>query len=674
MAKAFKILSIILLTLIVLIGIGIFLLIHFVDPNKLKSEIGTTVYNTTGHHFTINGNLSWSFFPWIGFKVQDAELDSAPGFENTPLAKIGEADISIRLLPLLTGHLEVHNVELNSLQMNLIRNAVGATNWQMMDDDKTDTTSTTTNKAKINTPSDSDILNFSIANLTVVNSNINWQDQLKKQTYEFKNLYINGHNVGTQQLFPLTISFDLGSNKFSKPLPVSFSGNFNVDNHLDSVAINQIDVNLDNFEVEADLSAKNLKGRANFQGDIHIPAFNLPKFLNNFNITLPKMEKTDALQNLSADIAFNGGNNTLSIKPLKIGIDDTTVNGDINVSNLKTYQTNFKLNVDNLNVDNYMPEKVIHKTTKKKTSSTNTANIPAAAENDQKIMLPIELLRNLNLQGSIGINQFVIANLHMSNLQGNLKANDGVLILSPVTASLYEGNLNGQTSLNVQNSIPAYQLTTNVKGVQGQALLSDLLNKNFISGTADFSADLSTNGNTVNTLLNQLDGSGRFAFNKGQLNGVNVAYEIACTQALLHKKSLPEKPKDNSTPFGTTTGTIKLNNGVATNDDLQINNKYFLGKGKGVINLNFQQLNYTLSIFPQHGDLKTYSIPININGLLNSPRIQLDTNAILKQVLDRQKDRIIQQEKQRAQKKVQQQLNKYVKNKDLKQTLGKILG
>ncbi len=667
MAKTLKILGIIILTIIVLIGLGITLLIHFVDPNKFKSEIDAAVYHNTGRHLTINGNLAWTFFPWIGFKVTNAELDNAPGFGKQPLAKIGEADISIRLLPLLTGHVEIHNVELNGLQINLIRNENGAVNWKI-NKQQTNSTNTTNNTKhspetinKANTA-----LNFSISNLTVVNSSITWNDQLNKIAYSFNNLYIAGHNVGTQKLFPLTVSFNLNSKKFSKPIAVSFSANFNIGKYLASIGINQIDVTINDFEMGGDLSAKNLQGPITFQGDLHIPMFNLRNLLKAFNIILPNFNNSKALEKLSTDLAFNGGDNKLSIKPFKLTVDDTTVNGEINFSNLKQRKINYKLTANNIDIDDYFPRKL--KTTP--LSKTNTTNAVDANAGNQKITLPINLLRHLNLQGSFAINQFVVANLHLSDVQTQLKAQNGMIKLAPVTANLYEGALTTNATLNVESAIPQYQLTTTIKAVQAQSLINDLLHKNFIAGTANFSTMLNSNGNTVQSLIRNLNGSGHFNFKNGQINGINVEYELARAKALLDKKTIPNKPKSNSTPFGNITGSYNINNGLINNNDLQITNQHFVGKGAGELNLVQSSLNYKLNILPKDDDLKEYRIPIKITGALTTPSVQLDMDDILKQVLEKQKKRLIEQQKQR----LQQEVKKHIKHKDLQNAVGKLLG
>lgn len=663
MAKLFKIFIVLAITIIILLGTGIFLLTHYVDPNKFKGSISTIVYRHTGHQLTINGNLSWSFFPWIGFKVTDAKLASNASFGDTPLAKISEADISIRLLPLFLGKVEAGRVKLNNLQINLIRNVKGHTNWKVTNaaikgvnvkhTNKVNTVYSKHSSAKKNPLT----LDFSIANLTVVNSNIHWVDQTKQQSYQLSNLYINGRNIGKQQSFPLTISFNLTSNKLAKPIAASFSGYFTIDDKLDAVAIHQLAVNINNFRLAANLAVKNLKGDTNFQGNINIPAFNLRKFLSIFNISLAKMKNTHALEKLSATMTFNGRDHHLSIKPLTLVLDNTTINGNINISDFEQRRFNFKLNANAIDIDNYL----LQKTGKKNKISASVSNHQAlptttqhthitAKQKVKKIDLPTQLLRHLNMQGAITIHQLVVANLQLSKAQFKVKANDGILDIAPFSANLYQGSVSGKSRLNLQTTNPRYQLTIKINDVQAQPLLADLIDKKFISGTANFSANLFSDGNTINALINGLQGNGQFSFTNGVLNGLNVDYQLARANALLNQKTMPNKPKRNTTTFGKVTGSMQLNHGVVMNNDLQMTNKKFTGTGSGRINLNTASIDYKLGIKPKGGALQAYFIPLKISGMLSSPSIQLDSDDLLQQVFQTQRQRLVKQAKQHLQK------------------------
>src|SRR5579871_904207 len=117
-------------SLVLLAIIGANILVFFVNPNNFKAPISKQIEERTGRTLVINGDINWTFFPWLGIQMHQLQLSNAPGFGEKPFAKIEELDFRVRLLPLLIGHIEMGNVALNGLDLSLIKNAQGIGNWQ----------------------------------------------------------------------------------------------------------------------------------------------------------------------------------------------------------------------------------------------------------------------------------------------------------------------------------------------------------------------------------------------------------------------------------------------------------------------------------------------------------------------------------------------------------------
>src|SRR5579875_3077225 len=99
------------------------------DANDFRKQIASAVKNTTGRELTL-AEIHLSLFPTLGARVQGATLGNAAGFGATPFAQVGQAQVAIRLLPLLLHrHLEVGGVSLKDVQLNLLRHPNGKTNW-----------------------------------------------------------------------------------------------------------------------------------------------------------------------------------------------------------------------------------------------------------------------------------------------------------------------------------------------------------------------------------------------------------------------------------------------------------------------------------------------------------------------------------------------------------------
>ncbi len=592
MATLFKVFTIIMISIVMLLGVSLFLLSHYIDPNKVKSQISAAVYRHTGRQLTI-GSLSWSVFPEIGFTITDAKIESTHDFNNTPLAEIGTAKVNVRLLPLLFGKVRVNHITLYNSQLNLIRYARDNDNWS--DRDRrgkpdvmlTNNSNTTSHKPALTKLRQAKI-DFSIAHLTVANSRVHWLHQTTQQSYTLSHVYLEGKNIGTQRSSPLSIRFHVAANQLTNTFAASLRGNLTIDDQLNALAIDQLQ---------------------------------------------------------------------MCIEPLQPAGNNTIINGKINVTNLQEQQFTFHLNADAITIDDYLPKKSRH------ANKTNepiimhqlqpTASRQTALPNPspvKKVSLAQSPRHALDGQGVITINHLVIANLHFNKAQLHIEAHDGIFTILPFSADLYTGGISGNARFNRQTTNPRYQLAMTAKELQVQTLLHDLMDKRVISGTANFSVNLLTDGNTIQSLRNHLSGNGKFTLSNGTINGINVKYQLARANALLHKTAMPTSPQNNTTTFGKVTGNIQLNHGVVTNNDLQITNKDFTAAGKGRVNLNRASVDYKLVVKPKGGALKEYHIPLIISGILNSPLVTLDIDDILQQVLQRQQQRLVKQAKQHLEK------------------------
>ena len=72
--KAIKILFSIICLIIIVCVFAAGALIYFVDPDRMKPVIIEEVQNTTGYLLSIDGKLSWSFYPRLAIKVDHMQL------------------------------------------------------------------------------------------------------------------------------------------------------------------------------------------------------------------------------------------------------------------------------------------------------------------------------------------------------------------------------------------------------------------------------------------------------------------------------------------------------------------------------------------------------------------------------------------------------------------------
>src|SRR5206468_4093816 len=108
------------------------------------------------------------------------------------------------------------------------------------------------------------------------------------------------------------------------------------------------------------------------------------------------------------------------------------------------------------------------------------------------------------------------------NLKVDVHAQDGRLELSPLSASLYQGNLSGSATITAGTS-PRVALKQTLSDVALGLLLKDALGKEPIDGRGNVTLDVTGQGATVSALRKALAGIARFEVRDGAVHGINVA-------------------------------------------------------------------------------------------------------------------------------------------------------
>ena len=127
MKRILKLLGIVVGAVVVLfIVVGIVVSLVF-DPNDYKDEITAAVQQATGRQLTLDGDLELEVFPTIRIAVGSATLSNAPGFGDEPMARIGDAELRVALLPLLSQNIQIRQARLSGLELKIDSRGNGGT-------------------------------------------------------------------------------------------------------------------------------------------------------------------------------------------------------------------------------------------------------------------------------------------------------------------------------------------------------------------------------------------------------------------------------------------------------------------------------------------------------------------------------------------------------------------
>jgi AsmA protein len=657
MKKLLKITLYVVVILVLLLVLAGFLASKFIDPNSLKAKITATVQEKTGRTLVMNGDISLSFFPWIGARVHDVRLSNAPGF--TPqdnFASIGEADVRVKVLPLLSRKVEVARVVVRDAEINLAKNKAGVTNWQDLIAGKTPqtpaaTTSTTSQASSF-------AVAISVAGVDIENANLNWVDQQKGQNIALKNLQLISDSPGITQSFPVNLSFDLVSNQAGQSGHFAFKSSVKVDEAASNYQLNDPtfsfkpaqsgrELTLKASKVTADLQkqtaaieklavssgdlnakfstiqAQQILTQPVFQGEVQVGNFNLKNFLAAMGKPIGTQD-ANALQKVSLDAKFQGTSRSLQLNPLKIQLDDSTLQGNFSITDFATHSMNFNLSVNQLNVDRYLPP-----TKQASNPAGAVAAAPVAAKESGSNM------QQTTINGELRVASLTVAQTALSQVYARINMANGVLNVNPLNANVYGGSTQGKVAIDLRSAAPRYTIDEQLSNID----MTQLVKSGKLTGRANLTTHVSMQGADKAAMMRSLNGSLNFNIQNGAYVGKNIPYEIDRAEALFKRQPAPAQPAKQQTDFSTFQGSGVFNNGVFTNNDLLVQASNFKITGNGVANLVTETMNYHVKFVGVHTvtnaqgqsvqEERQTPIPVVISGSFSSPSVQPDVAAFL---------------------------------------------
>ncbi|MCX4190305.1 AsmA family protein [Methylophaga sp. OBS3] len=341
-----------------------------VDPNDYKDEIATQVEKATGRQLTIQGDIGLSVFPWIALELGQLSLSNANGFKAESFAQVNNAQIRIKLLPLLKKELEMDTVILDGLVLNLETNKNGSTNWEDLSNPSTETEAEIKEAAPESAQDAPPALAaISIAGVRLTNANILWSDDSKGENYQLRNL-----NLETDPLVPgeptaLSMNFDLISAKPEAKAHVTLDTSVMVDVENQHYALEglkfttlaegtELPIDKANITLNADVAADMVKQVVTLKGlkvdtiaskdDQELTAtlngqvdanlanqqYNVTDFALNGTVAAAALPGGKADLELTTDISANLAQQTLSLADLSLKLQDLMLNGKIDASKI----------------------------------------------------------------------------------------------------------------------------------------------------------------------------------------------------------------------------------------------------------------------------------------------------------------------------------------------------
>jgi len=640
--KIFKIISIIVAIMLV----ALFAFVATFDANNYKPEIIEQVENATGRSFTIDGDINLSVFPWVGLKVENAALGNEKGFSAEKFAAIKQLDVKINVLPLLKKEVQINVIRLHGLKVSLEVAADKTNNWSGLaksDKSTTDKKGKSTqevdsdiDQASDNSTSGSPLQSLKVEGFEFVDATIRYHDKSSQTIATVSSLNLTTSAITFDEEVEINFGAHVESNQpqmdtqLKLTTKLTFNQDFTVfnlrefvftalakanefvaqDEQLEikssidvlmeqqRVVLKSLQVSVLGTTILADITISQFLETPLIQGGVEVQPFNAREVAKRAGVTLPAMAKTDALNRVALKTKIKLRGEKLEANDFSLALDESTMTGWLHVLNMSKQQIRYELALDHININDYLPPQAIIASSTEELAASESApasQTVAVTTGDEKIELPVEMMRKLDVQGDFRIVALTVKEYDIKQLLISLKAQQGLIAIKPLSMQVLEGQIDSAINLNVQKAVPAYVLNLKVNQIQVGPVANPFLENVQgdkplkMDGAINLKMDIKTAGDSVNQLKQASKGSIVFDMKETRVDGFDPEFymrksvaEYADSIGFGLSKTVMGKYKPREvTVFDRIHSTVNLAKGQARTDNFIMESKRVVITAKG---------------------------------------------------------------------------------------------
>jgi AsmA protein len=259
--RALRIVGIIIGCIVAVLIAAVIALWLIVNPNDYKGRIEAAVRTSTGRDLSLTGNIHLAIFPSIALELGPAMLGNPPGFPSSqPFASLQRVALRVRVLSLLHHQLDVGRIEIDGLDLRLLKNAQGEGNWAMP-----------SGKTAAPAPQNSSSMTLGgIGGIVVRNGRVSYQDMVVNDA----NVTI-GH-VAAGVSVPVKWNIVVTTGAGARPIPLSGTAALEYD--AKSARLSSLDARIDDSTLRGNAAVTDLRtGAMSF--DLAIDKIDLDRYL-----------------------------------------------------------------------------------------------------------------------------------------------------------------------------------------------------------------------------------------------------------------------------------------------------------------------------------------------------------------------------------------------------------
>ncbi|WDI30350.1 AsmA family protein [Hyphococcus flavus] len=610
----------ILFFLVALVAVALAVLLFLpglIPVAAFKDRIETAASNAVGREVTISDNLSFRVFPRTAFHVEELVIANAEGFEGPYLIRVEEADIGVKLIPLLSESVEIDRFVLTRPDINLARNRSGAVNWDL-------STASTPEEGEAQSTG-SGPRELKLGDVRIVEGAARYQDAAAGKSYAAED--INMSVVLKSLAEPLEMRGDMVFQGEPSKVDIVLTSLADI---IDKQPGNlKMNLEIGDATAGADLTV-NTGDALSYAGPVTLDAPDLPALAA---LVGTQLEDAPGFDKLAVKGDIDGGDSSLRLENADITFDEIEAQGVVNLNwaGAKPKATGV-LSTERLDLRPYMPP-----------PAESAEGFPAWSE----APMDFSSLRNMDAEFDISTDAIFVNNLEFGESRIKLTVDNGRMTAEIPELSMYGGQGSGRMVVNARGSTPSFAGNFDVGAVQAQPFTQDLMKHDNLLGLGSFKLNFEAAGASQAAIMNSVDGSGGFDLADGALKGVNIAamvravgeFQDGFNPAALQRAVSEARGPSEQTDFSEFLSDFSITNGLVNAPTINLTGPYLTMTGAGTVNLAAQTIDIRLSprgtttMDGQGG--RAVTVPVRVGGTFSQPTIGIDAESLARAGLQR---------------------------------------
>ena len=566
----------IIIALVILLVLAAVVLPQVINPNDYRDKISALVKEETGMTLLINGEMSWSVFPWLGLSLNDLQIDDT---RQKQLGSLKHAAVEVKLLPLLGKKVEISKLELNGLTMDMEVDANGRANWEPQK--KSQESGSSQNSTQNDTDSADEssepgtLPEFDISAIAITDLNLTYKDVPANRQIAISNARLETGAVHPGQPFRLSSSFDLKNINPAISANVSLESMVTADSASATYKADKLKLAVTPLSVSSPesltLSGKVVVKGDTASGDISVNKLDLTKLMQQLKLPALQLAGGDkVLRKVSFGTTFSKKGNSITLDKVAAAVDDFTLSGTIAVTDLNKQAVTFNISGNDLLVDPYLPTATSEPATET-AQAKSPANTSATISTGNEVIIPVEAIKSLNIKGTAQLDSLMVKSLLFEKPVLEVNAANGNAQVTKLNAGFYKGVIDAAAGVDVSGSLanrPRVSARADIKSVSLEELSKQVIDLQKITGETNASLRVIGHGLTQNQITRSLNGEVDFSLVNGALLGTNFNKSVCSLVAQVRKEEQTKTDWPDKTEFKTLKGTVKIIDGIARNRDL----------------------------------------------------------------------------------------------------------